>query len=116
MVLRGILDDKYGLDTEFSHFEDKHLKTIGERNASMLNKWKRFMNSKHGIYEENYKHRNDSGNSSNEDDMYPDDQLSMSDSQPKALSKTAKKDSKFLAPYAPGDKKKRYRRTADEIG
>jgi hypothetical protein len=43
------------------------------------------------------------------------DQISASDSGIKVNTKMCKKDSKILAPMALGEKKKRYRRTANEI-
>lgn len=96
---------------------EKQLAKIQDRNSSLLSKWSRLNGKGAGSHGDDYgQYKNESVISSNNEEGLPEDQsLSGLDIPAKAYSKSSKNEGKILPPYAPGDKKKRYRRTANEI-
>ena len=92
---------------------EKSLRTLEEKNITLLHKWHRYNSLRNGITIDESKYRNDSVKSSVDDNE--EKSLNGVEIPTKSYPKNSKNDGKILTPMAPGDRKKRHRRPASQI-
>lgn len=97
---------------------EKQLKKLEERNSTLLQRWQKMTSrGANQAGDDQGRYRNESVMSSNNEDQYLQEEQSLSGIEvpTKVYSKSSKNEGKILPPYSLNDKKKRYRRTANEI-